>query len=170
MFSRRWFDQTPLRFRFFFWREQADRELDEELQYHLNRATQRNIDRGMTAAEAHRAAFLDLGGLEQVKEECRDARGLRFIDELYQDIRYGVRMMRKAPAFTFVAVATLALAIGANTMVLGLINALLIRPLSFPDAKELVLLWGTVPGATIGSGPIFRAGISRAGERKQKFQ
>ena len=139
MFPRSWFHQTPLRS--FFWREEIERELDEELLYHVDRATQRNIDRGMSATEARRVAMLAMGGLEQVKEECRDVRRVRFLEEFLQDAAYGWRMMRKFPAFTCVAIALLALAIAANAMVLSLISALLLRPLPYPDSHQLVLLW-----------------------------
>ena len=142
MFPRRWFDQASPRFRSLFWREQVDQELDEELQYHLERGTQRNIDGGMTAAEARRVAILSMGGLEQVKEECRDARGMvRLIQDLGQDIRYGLRLMRKAPVFSSLSIVSLGLAIGAATIVFSLIWALLVRPLPYPAAQELVLLW-----------------------------
>jgi len=142
VFPRRWFDQASPRFRSLFWRKQVDQELDEELQYHLERGTQRNIDGGMTAAEARRVAILSMGGLEQVKEECRDARGMvRLIQDLGQDIRYGLRLMRKAPVFSSLSIVSLGLAIGAATIVFSLIWALLVRPLPYPAAQELVLLW-----------------------------
>ncbi len=107
MLGQGWFHQTLLRS--FFWRQEIERELDEELRYHIDRATQRNIDRGIPPAEARRVALVAMGGLEQVKEECRDVRRIRFFEEVLQDMRYGWRMMRKTPVFTCIAIAMLAL-------------------------------------------------------------
>jgi putative ABC transport system permease protein len=127
-------------------------ELDEELRAHLEHQVQKYIQSGLPAEEARRRARLEFGGVDQVKEECRDARGLSFIETTLQDARYGSRMLARSAGFTAVAVATLALGIGANTLIFSVVNAAVLHPLPFRDANRLVTQWATSP--TIGySGP-----------------
>src|SRR5437764_13189572 len=99
-----WLFTIPLRLRSLFRWAQEDQELNDELRDHLERKTEEYVARGMTQKEAHRRARLDLGGAEKVKEECRDARGVNWIQEFVQDLHYGVRMLSKSPGFTAVAV------------------------------------------------------------------
>jgi putative ABC transport system permease protein len=118
----------------------AERELDAELRDHLERQVADYLSAGYSEAEARRRSRLEFGGLDQVKELCRDVRGTRIIEEVVQDVRYALRLLVKAPGFSVVAVATLALGIGTNSAVFSLTDALLLRPLPVTRPEELVQL------------------------------
>jgi putative ABC transport system permease protein len=116
-------------------------ELEKELRFHLDQHTADLIAQGLDPEEARRRARLALGGPEQVKEHCRDARGTRWLEDLLQDLRYGLRMLMKKPGFALVAVITLAAGIAANTTIFSVVDALILRPFNFPNQERLVMVW-----------------------------
>src|SRR5262245_52270571 len=122
-------------------RSQAESELDEELRYHIEQQTEQNIRMGMNPEEARHAARKAFGGVEQAKERSRDARGLRWIEDLWQDLRYGARMLMKSPGFTLVAVITLGVGIGANTTIFSAIESLILHPFALPNQNRLVVIY-----------------------------
>jgi putative ABC transport system permease protein len=128
------------RLRALFRRKSMEAELDEELRAHFERQVEKYVGSGLPRAEAIRRARLEFGGLDDVKEECRDTRGVNFIETTIQDVRYGLRMLRKNLGFTAVAVITLALGIGANTAIFSLANVFLFRPLPVQDADRLTVV------------------------------
>jgi predicted permease len=117
-----------------------DERLSEEIQEHIALQTDENIRAGLSPVEARRQAMLKFGGVEAMKEDYRAERGLLFIENLVRDLRFALRMLRKSPGFTAVAVVTLAMAIGANAVVFSVMNALILRPLNVPQAESLYQL------------------------------
>src|SRR4051812_5612552 len=124
-------------------RDRMEGELERELRFHEDQHVADLIARGVHAAEARRLAPLELGGPEQVKEQCRDTRGTRWIEELLQDLRYAVRTLRRMPGFAAIAVLVLGVGIGATTVMFTVINGVLLTPLSYPEPERLVTLHGT---------------------------
>jgi predicted permease len=121
-----------------FRKPRRERELAAEMESHLQLHIEDNLRSGMTPQEARRQALLKLGGLEQTKEAWRDRKGLPIIESLLRDLRYGLRVLRKNPGFTFVVIFTLALGIGANTAIFSILESQLWRPLPFPDSERLM--------------------------------
>jgi len=125
------------------WRRgEIEEQLDKELRFHIEQHAADLMERGVNPAEARRLARLSIGGPEQVKEKCRDARGTRWVEDLAQDLRYALRMLRNNPGFTVVALVTIALGIGTTTVMFTVLNGVLLRPLPYPDANQLVALHG----------------------------
>lgn len=119
-------------------RSVVEREIDDELRYHIDREVESHVAAGMTPAEAARRARLAFGHLDHIKEEYRDALGTRLLDNLRQDVGYGVRALVRAPGFTCIALLTLGIGIGASAAIFSVLNAVLIRDLPFGDVKQLV--------------------------------
>jgi MacB-like periplasmic core domain len=132
------------RLRGLFGDRRGDQEFNDEIEAHLRLLTERYVRRGMTEAEAARAARRQFGNVTLLKEAHRDMRGIRLIETLVQDVRYGVRVLGKNYGFTSVAALTLALGIGANTAIFTLVNGLLLRPLPYPEAERLAVIATTV--------------------------
>ena len=132
----RWFTQQRLRIRALVRGGRVEEEMDEEIRYHLDRQIEVHLAAGMTPEDARFAALREFGGVDQRREECRDARGVSLIESTVQDTTYALRSLRKSPGFTMVAVLSLALGIGANTVVLSAMDAILWQPLGFPEADR----------------------------------
>ncbi|HEX4749972.1 MAG TPA: ABC transporter permease [Bryobacteraceae bacterium] len=121
----------------------------EELHSHIEHCAQDLIRSGLSREEAYRRARVDMGGLNSIKDDCREARGLQPFDELARNLRYAARLLRKTPAFTVTALLTLALCLGANLTIFAVIDAILVRPLPFPEADRLLSIFNTYPKAGV---------------------
>src|SRR5215831_17425816 len=122
-------------------RKKMEEDLEKELRFHLDQHSDDLIAQGLDPEEARRRARFVLGGPEQVKEQCRDARGTRWLEDLLQDLRYGARMLLNKPGFTLIAVITLAAGIAANTTIFSVADAVMLRPFNFQHQERLVMVW-----------------------------
>jgi predicted permease len=130
-------------------KSRSERELDDELSFHIEMATARNVRLGMEPALARTEALRAFGGVEKTKEQCREARGGRWLEELGRDVRYGARTLRMHPGYSAVVVLILALGIGANTAMFSAVNGVLLRPLPYADGDRLVVLRQRAPLAGV---------------------
>jgi len=158
MRPERWIYTVPMRLRSLFRRPQVDQDLDEEIRDHLERRTEDFVSQGMSLEAARYAARREFGGVEQVKEKCRDTRKVNWIYDLVQDHRYAVRQFLKSPGFTISAILSLTLGIGTTTAFFSLVYAVVFDPFPYKDANRIVYV--QLQGKEPGYGP-FRANGSQ---------
>lgn len=140
-----WLYKLPLRLRSLFRRRQVESELNEEFQYHLDRQIEALTSQGLSPNEARESALRNMGGMEQQQEKCREARGIHWIEDLGQDLRYALRTFRRTPALAAVIIASLALGIGANSAIFSVIDAVMLKMLPVRDPQQLVMLKWSAP-------------------------
>ncbi len=145
------------RFRAIFLRDTVESELDEELRFHLDHQFEKYRRAGLSEEEARRRVRLDFGGAEQVREECRDARGTRWLEDGLQDLRHAVRALRKYRVFAAAIAVTVALGVGASTAIFSVADAVLLKPLPYPDAGRLVLASRDMPRRNLRDYPMSSA-------------
>ena len=150
MSIEQWFYSLPVRLRSFFHSNQVDEDMKEELRQHLERQIRENVTTGMSPEEARRTAMLDMGGLTQIEQQCRDVGGGSVLWDFVQDLRYGLRQLRRSPGFSALAILCLTLGIGANSAVFSWVEGILFRPYPLVAHQErLFAVAGTVPGKRI---------------------
>jgi predicted permease len=157
----RWIYKLPLRLRSLFRRSRVEHDLSDELRFHLENLAKEKIAQGTTPDEARYAALRELGGVEQIKEECRDMRRVTYIENFLQDVRYGLRQFRRSPGFTTVAVLTLALGLASVITIFAVVDTVVLRPLDFPHSERLFTISENV--APLARGPM----VATIGEFQQ---
>lgn len=130
-------------------RGSAEREMEEEFRFHLEKAVEKNLQRGMPPEKAYREAILAFGGVERMKERTRNEQGIQFFLDLGKDLRHAIRSLGRRPGFAIVAILTLALCIGANSAIFSIVNSIILSPLPYPDSDRLVYVFNSYPGANV---------------------
>src|SRR6266478_4295160 len=143
MRPQHWLYTIPLRLRSLFRRRRVEQELNEELQFHLERKIEEGIANGLSPKEARYAAMRAMDGLEQRKEEMRDMRRIHWLIDFADDVRYAIRSLRRTPGLTGLVVLTLALGIGMTTTPFSMVDALIFRPYPVPHPNDVVTLVST---------------------------
>jgi hypothetical protein len=145
-----WPSVFAARIRGLFGKGRLERELDDEVRFHLEMQIEDNLKAGMNPAAARYAALRSFGGIEPMKEVYRERRAFAVVETTAQDLRYALRTLGKSPGFTATAITVLALAIGVNTAMFSVLNAVLFRPLPYKSPEQLAMLWGEIqkPGRT----------------------
>ena len=155
------------RVRELFSRPRVERELDEEIRHHLDLLTDEHVRRGLSRDEARAAARRSFGGVDQTIEAVRDRRGFRVVDTVWRDLSHAARSLAASPGFTIAAVLTLALGIGVNAAIFALVDAVMLRPLPYPDPDRVVAVWETSTAASLRApGRPERIAVSPATRRR----
>src|SRR5215204_1921978 len=166
----RWLNLARARLRGLLRREAVLREIDEELRSHVEMETHANIGRGMTPGEARLAALRSFGDLGRARESVYEVRGGGMLETIWQDLRFGVRMLLKKPGFTLIALITLSLGIGANTAIFSVLYGVLLKPLPYPDPNLIVRVWQAAPAAGFAQLGFSEAQLMRLRAGNQSFQ
>ena len=145
----RWLAKLRMLLRSIFERRQLDAELDEELRQHVEQEIGNNIRAGMSQQEARRAANRTVGSLSLIKDECREARAVNFVETFAHDLRYSFRMLWRSPLFTLIALITLSIGIGATSAIFSVVNGVVLKPLPYPHSDELITVNHSAPGVNL---------------------
>src|SRR6185503_6926642 len=165
-----WASVMAARLRGLFEHKRLERELDDEVRFHLEMQIEDNLNAGMNPADARYAAMRSFGGRECMKETYRERRTFALVETTAQDLRFAVRTLRKSPGFTMTTVAVLALAIGANTAMFSVLNAVLLRPLPYQSPERLAMLWTEDPTQNFREGRSALWDVDQWRSQSQSFE